>query len=487
MKRIISLATILILAAVFTACNNNRGQTEYSPFIPFTENLVLVYEVERVQGAEGRPALNDVYLVFNSHVRDNRLQRFIQMGNGSTITEVVEMVDGRPVNIIGGGNTFAHHADILDDSRQMFYVILPETIEVGARWRAHPMIDSDEMMKEITGIDVRITTPYGTFDTIEVRVTGQSDREYHLPPVRYIYYAQGIGMVMQRDYAGILASLEWWELEDYAQSIHVTTLMDVKSDGLAGNTFTFHANAEGYVPSVPVHLRTNNDLLDVMNVMLRDAAYATLGVELAADVSILSYFANRNTENLHLDFSAGFLREMRTISDPHAEELILLAIVDIFAFFFNAEGVTITVDGQPYSGPFISFRSMEFWPREGSLIHLPEPPPYTPEEAEFAMAIIDSLRQPLADAIEYVTSQPWESVMEIWPVLEPVFSLSFVEFFFAMEEIPHGIERWLWSDADPLVPIQVDEGIFQAGSDDKVVLFRLEENGWRIDFILLHE
>ena len=471
MKKLFAISTMLLLAIILTACNNSR-QVVYSPYMPFTDNLLLVYTIEG-------PSLYDTFLIFNSYVNENRAQRFTQLGGGTTIVDVVEMIDGRAVIIFNDSDVFAPHADITDVSQQMFYVVLPGVIETGIRWRANPLVEGDTAMKEITGIDVIVTTPAGTFSAIEITLTGHSDREYIVEPVRRMYFAEDIGMVKQRDYTGIPIEHAGQDLDSIQQGVHVTELVEVIHDGLIGETFTFHADAQNSVPSVPVHITTNNALLDVLNTVLRDSAYATFGLDLPSDVRIVSYFANANNRNLHLDFSAGFLREMERTATQEAEEHLLLAIVDIFGIFFNAQGVAITVEEQPFAGRYTALRSMEFLPVGGSFAHLPTPPLYTPEELVAVRDIVREIQPILASAVAQISTYAHSSEGFVYddegvPFLRALNGFSMQEMLDLMYAVftPHFIyntlEPIMWSPYFPYF-VEIDGAVhFRADVDNPI-------------------
>ncbi|MDR2167220.1 MAG: GerMN domain-containing protein [Clostridiales bacterium] len=496
---------LILLIFILAACNRLQG-AEYSPFFPFMENLVLVYEMEG-------PGFTTDFTTFNSFVRENRMQRLLIMHGGGSMVEVIEMIDGRVVYIIGRSEAdgISPYIDITDENFEMFYVIFPDNLELGTRWRSHPLNEGSRAVKEITGVDVRISTPAGTFNTIEITSTGQDDGDFHVEPVTRAFFAEGIGMVKQIHYGGIPAHIE--DLENFEQGITTTMLTEISHDGLRGYVPAFHVDAEGNVPQIPIVFTTNNDLTALYSDLLARAALAVFRHELADDFALNSYFLNPNNQNLHLDFSAGFLREMQAVRSAEAEERILAAIVDIFATLFNARGVTITVDGQPYEGPFIAIRSMEFWSAGASTPHLPR---YAPADIAAAMAILRDLHGPYVDIMSALDPAIWDyfqfpadsrlqNMQDIFDEFNAVFGPQFIAGFlepmlfhpdfpaFSEEDgqivanldnffIENFSAWWQWSPEDAEIS-EITPNEFVAEIGDITLVFVLTEDGWRIEWV----
>lgn len=477
MRKIITTLALLLLATMAAACGNNASQPE-SSFVPFTENLVLVY------GIEG-PEVTEAFVTFNAFVGDNRLQRFIQLANGNNLVEVIEIIDGRPVVVIGGSGTFSPYSSLIGESSSMFYVILPENIAEGERWRAHPSNETDTTIKEITAVDVIVTTPAGTFTAIEIKTTGHSSNQYLVEPVRFMYFAPGVGLVKQRDYAGIPISVDMADLGRTEQVANVTTLLEIRHTGLEGSTPTFHLDANGEVPTIPIALTTNADLLDVINQMLVDAVYATFGHTLADDARILSYFANPNTENLHIDFSSGIIREMQAFADYDSERIAILALGDMLMFFFDAWAATFTVEGEPFAGQFVTLRSMEFIPRGGSSAYLPQEELFDQETVTQAATILRNLHPNLEAVIGLINDTGFENLHEFENVLHTVFSAWMVEDIF-MQTVD--VNRILWDANEPLEVVSFEhDSIWVNVGDSHGVIVILADNEWRIDYVIIHE
>lgn len=372
---IIAVAALLLigLIAVFLAARGSEAAAENASLLPFTENVVMYYEIE-LGGRDEEMS----YKSFNAYVRNNHLQRLIMLDDGSFIVEVLRFSDeGRLASI----NTFSDTSqwvspftDVIDMSPQMYVAILPANIALGERWVADPLNSNSasQTVREITGIDVSVTTPAGTFNTIEVTTTSPADESFRIPPTVRTYFAPGIGVVMDITFGGISTNMANWEerLANREETINTKRLVDIKYEGLTldvpvfylDETDSFGGGADGSIfPTVQVNFTTNNDLNKVYGEAMSRVAQTLFGRELGADV-LQGAFINPNSQNLILDFSSALLNLMQNVASHEAEERIINAIVDTFGAIYNAQGVTITIDDVPYKGPFVAFRSMEFRP-----------------------------------------------------------------------------------------------------------------------------
>ncbi|MCL2855362.1 MAG: GerMN domain-containing protein [Defluviitaleaceae bacterium] len=467
MKKTLKFLILLIFVLILAACGNqNNDGSGYSEFLPFRENLVLVYEVEVAgQGA------GFTYTTFNSFIRNNRMQRLLMVDDGTILIEIMEMVEGKLVGILSADNAggrLSPHLDMTDQTGNMFNVVLPENTELGTRWSSNPN-NPDAMIREITSVGVSVSTPAGTFETIEVTTWLAAG----IPSVRS-YFAQGIGVVKEINYNTVGG----------VEANNTTRLLEIIEDGLLGNMPIAFPDADGNLPLALVQFTTNNDLLDIFNDLLVQATQLVFGRQLPQDALISHIFINQSTHNLHLDFYSGFLHVMQDVSDFETEEAILIAIVDTLGSLVNAAGVTITVEGAPYQGPFISFASMEFW-QVG----------ITGSRAADALTaqlfnIAEALHQPYVAtmALVYDNWRGGANAETLRPTLETVFTDFFADEFLQALFDPHYPKeltrshfQWHPSAFEAITPISND--VFQLMASPYFLQFVETEDGWRIDHI----
>ena len=478
MKKIYNILALVGIIFVLAACGS-QVQAEQASHFPFEENLVLFYEIDG-------PAFSDTFTIFNSYIHENRMQRIIKMDNlDSIMLEIMQATDGEVRHIVGLATSqnewlagmdeewVAPFVDFTESRSNTFRVIMPIEPVLGDIWETDPFANATEMRtSEITGVDITITVPAGTFNTIEI-VTTRPDAagEFLVPPRVIAFYAPGIGLVEQRDYPGIRTTAPDGLATEQVPTI--TRLMSYSRDGLVQSVLLFLPDEIGTLPQLDVNFTTNNDLLEVFNIMLRDAAEMLFGYSLPADARLNRAFINPNSRNLHLDFSAAFLQSIRgQVADAEAEGRVISAIVDTFALLYHAAGVTITVDEAPYNGPFISFSTMEFWPFGTSLANvvIPEDPIFE-EFRQVAAAIHPQFLEVVELDFADENNQT---------ILETVFT----EFF--IEEVRYGFrDVWNWTTQDAeIIPFSVDS--FQlTDALNTMVFFVEEEAGWRIDYMIV--
>ena len=362
---IFALAGVLVgaLLGYFAVRNGDTDPADEASLLPFTKNLVLHYEFELGGRDDGFS-----YKSFNAYVNGSKLQRLLVMDDGNFIVEVLEITDtGRMVNtnsFNGIGQWVSPFIDILGSSAQMYQTILPASIALRERWVADPLSSAEQTMREITGMDISITTPAGTFNTIEVTTTRPADETFLVPPTVRTYFAPGIGVVKEITCDGVSVSMASFEArrDNREDFMHTKRLVAIEREGLVLDVPVFYLDGSmGGFPVIQIHFTTNNDLNKLFGEAMGRVSQALFGRELGADI-LQGAFINPNSQNLHLDFSGEFLSVMQGVTSLEAEERIINAIVDTFGALYNAQGVTITVDNAPYNGVFVRFGSMEFRP-----------------------------------------------------------------------------------------------------------------------------
>lgn len=472
-KKTFRIVAILAFALViFAACGGSDRQVNH-PFLPFSANTVLVYvaELEATEQTFG-------YTIFNAFIRDNRMQRSMLMDNGDVVVEVLEYQSGSLVNILTADNIddqwFNSHGDITHLPATTNFVILPENPQLGDNWRGNPQ-NPESNLREVTSVGVNVTTPAGTFEAIEITTWNAEGL-----PILRTYFAEGIGIVKEMGLS----------FADGIEEVsHTTRLVEIAEDGLFGNINIAFPDDNGVMPAMMLQFTTNNYLVDVLSNALSQAANILFGRQLPVDTYVTRAFINPNTNNLHLDFSAGFLREMGEVSDYETERAILLAIVDTFGSLLNVPAVTITVEDQPYNGSFISFDSMEFW-QVGVVVAQIHQANVQRQEAE-ALVVVESLHQPFVQAMETLYIQWNEGADQegLRSNLETVFTPNFTEDFLMWYFDPEfglGFEaaHFPWHP-DNITEITVfSDELFLITSGNYILQFsRTDDEEWLIDFI----
>ena len=350
MKKI-RIGIFLLFSTMFlSACSS---EDTASSFISFDDNLLLIYNVDGPTPFTIR--------TFNSYAEGSRLQRMSTSNVGFTATEVLELRGRELLLVIGHG--FAHHNNITGNEQEVHAVILSEPIQIGHSWLESPfMPEGESHVREITGTGITVTTPAGTFETIEVTVTYPLEERYVEPRRRREYHAPGIGLVKQITYTGRATNMEGWDEPDFEEHTITKRLVEIRREGYAQTIDVFYA-VDDVFAQMEITYTTNNDLTRIYAPVARRVLELSLDHPAAGDgIDINFAIFNPETGGLNLDFSAAFTEAMGRVRDYEQERRILNAIATTFGVLYSAHHVRITVDGLPYSGPNIALGLTEFIP-----------------------------------------------------------------------------------------------------------------------------
>ena len=482
MKKLQNILLFFAVLFVLAACGDGNDVSQATHF-PFEENLMLLYEI---QAHTPTGEFTDTFRIFNAYLHDNRMQRLIKIdGFDSIMLEIIELAEGEVRHIVGLATSqeewltntdeewFSPFVDFTESRSNTFRVIMPTDLELGATWETDPFADvALARTSEITGLDITVTVPAGTFNTVEITTTRPNHAgEYLVPPRSRAFFAPGIGMVEERNYPGIRADNP--DGLNAVENVAITRLMSYSREGMVQSVLLFLPDEVGNLPQLDVNFTTNNELIDVFNDMLSRAAAQLFDYTLPADARLNRIFINPNSRNLHLDFSAAFLQSMRgQVTSEYEENRVLAAIVDTFALLYHASGVTITIDEAPYNGAFVSFNPMEFWAFGRSMenVEFPEDP------------IFEEFRQ-VAAAIhpQFMEILNYELNSDTRAQFEGVFSDFFIEDFLA--GTIDRIRYWNTEYAE-VTPFGADSFMLMDEYNRVTIFFTNEPDiGWRIDFM----
>jgi len=371
MKKLLrNMGFLAAFIAVLAACGNNDEPENIGfEFLSFEPNLLLHYYIDM-----GNRSIE--YTIFNAYVEGNSLQRLLTMDDGTQLIEIISIVDGSLINLVSLNSLqswFSPYINMIGIAPNTGLVILPENPEMGMRWVANPHAAGDQIIREITGMDVEVITPAGIFSAVEVTTFFPNDGSFISPPFTRTFFEPGIGIVKDIRHEGITFN------DPYTEDIITAMLMKVERDGFVANINVFypHDTSETGFYGVDVHFTTNNDLLAVFNDALHRAAYHIFGRQLPEAAALRSIFLNQNNFNLVVDITRDLANAIAAnAQDEEAERRILTAIVETLGQIYNAVGVTISVEGEAYSG-LVEIRLMEFWEVGAIWETLPQ---YEPEQ-----------------------------------------------------------------------------------------------------------
>jgi len=349
MKKILAAIYLLILGVLLSACSS----CEAADFISFDDNLLLTFDVDGDNPFR--------FTIFNAYTTENRLQRRVSVGDGTQIwAELLEIQNGDLV-LIDHISPFYENVDVTGRPPIFHDAILIGPIEIGTSWVRNPFDPPHTHdQREITGVDISITTPAGTFNTIEVTTFSPHNPDYFIQPRTKDFFARDMGVVKSVVHGGITLDQMASGIEQ--ETIITVRLIDIQRTQLVERAMVFHFEDDEWLFSdVEVFYSTNNDLNQIFEGILRLTLEKAFGHTSQAAINFA--ILNHDTRGLNLDLNAAFLNEMAHAANETHERNTISAIATAFGIVFNADAVRITIDGQPYSGPHITLGAAEFIPR----------------------------------------------------------------------------------------------------------------------------
>lgn len=330
---------ILIIVVLVVGCKPTLGSEEIGvdntvteeltipDYFPFMENRVFDYEGTGSEFAEQK-----LYFEF---IEDNKAQLKI-MNPATNVVKVLEYKEGALREIYSEGE-FYHIENMLDLKKEQSDILLKEPLEVGNSWTT-----IDGLKRSITGLDVDMETPMGSFEALEVTTEFEEGR------TQKEYYVKDIGMV-----ANI------YNDDDYVVK---TLLKSIKSG-------PFIVDLEAYYPLYSdiktvyykdsIDFYTNENVEKLLEDILKNPPSDDL-ISVIPDTAVInSVKLDRSSWTLRVDFSEGLLTDLNMGSSMETE--ILKSIVNTLGRLYDVEKVYISIEGQPYESGHYAIRDYEYF------------------------------------------------------------------------------------------------------------------------------
>lgn len=290
---------------------------DLAAYFPDTNNQHYIYVGEGNEYAS--------YDEYTDYAKDNRKQ--IRKNNGGTEeVKVIELKKNRIKTRLSRGEAYSREnwLDQEPGEEEGTEVLLKAPLKEGTTW-----LVMGERRRTITGINVSIDTPMGTYETLEVTTEGNEDKVVE-------YYAPNIGLVKT-----VFTSDEY----------NVTsTLSKIETDVPLVQTVRFYyPNADGETLSYvdkELAFKTNDATKKKIETAYKDLPNDSVGSVLSENATISSLYLNTDGR-VYVDFSEELISEMNAGSAY--ETLILQSIVNTIGGYYYMNEVYLTVDGQPYS------------------------------------------------------------------------------------------------------------------------------------------
>lgn len=348
MKRILlCLLSILFAVGVLAGCGDGAA-AKISDYISFAPDTVYRYE-----GAGDDRATQVIY---NDYVHEaaGLYQRRISAGE-KLVGECIRIADGAMVNYFGADNFYFFY-DMTGIETNGETLVLKEPLTKGATWerskREIPLdtgkTETVSVVAEITGENVDVTVPYGTFKALELTVTTQKTQETIKE-----YYVKGIGLVKTEHHARIVHSNNQdgsYVRDEYVDISSSLAAIEQNMDYTENGYFFYPDTTANEVvyENRDVRHRTNEDPAAMLEQELKNypmlADRSLIGPDTKVNAVALEYHQSK----VKADFSAAL--ETAFTKDPAAEELLIQALVNTVGYYFNVSQVCITVDGAGYQG-----------------------------------------------------------------------------------------------------------------------------------------
>lgn len=290
---------------------------DLAAYFPDTNNQHYIYAGEGNEYAS--------YDEYTDYAKDNRKQ--IRKNNGGTEeVKVIELEKEHIKTRLSRGEAYPREnwLDQEPGEEEGTEILLKAPLKEGTTW---PVMG--ERTRTITGINVSIDTPMGTYETVEVTTEGSEDKVVD-------YYAPDIGLVKT-----VFTS------DDYNVT---STLSKIETDVPLVQTVRFYyPNADGETLSYvdkELAFKTNDVTKKKIETAYKELPNDAVGSVLSDNTTILSLYLNTDGR-VYVDFSKELISEMNAGSAY--ETLILQSIVNTIGGYYYMNEVYLTVDGQPYS------------------------------------------------------------------------------------------------------------------------------------------
>ncbi|SEK46190.1 Sporulation and spore germination [Carnobacterium iners] len=302
-------------------------ENQLADYFPETANKEYVYIGEGNEYAS--------YDVFTDYEANNSKQTRTNNG-GTEVVKVLDLEENQVVVRIDREETYTRENWLktkISNKNEEMEILIKSPIKVGTSWEV-----VGERTRSITAINVSMTTPIGTFNTIEVTTGGTGDKEI-------TYYAPNIGLVKS------VFSLNGYNVTSTLSEINETPLMQTirfyypESDG---KTMSF--------VDKEVAFKTNNVTRKRIEAAYKEVPNNQVGNVLSKNTKILSLYLNKDG-HVYIDFSKELTSEMN--AGTAFETLIMQSLVNTIGGYYHTNDVYLTVEGKPYSTGHIQMEKGE--------------------------------------------------------------------------------------------------------------------------------
>jgi len=304
--------------------NNQNLNYTINDFYPFNNNIKLTFEGTGIEYAS--------FIQYVDFVKENKIQ--IRKNNGGTETvSVLENKDGE-LKIVFSKSECYFRENFLTKPQNQSLVLLKEPLVKGTSWTL-----PDGSKRQITNVDVDISTPAGTFKCIEV-TTEHSDSTV-------------------TDYYGLNKGLVKTVFK--SKDMEVTSVISKfeENSPLTQNIRLFYPNIEDnkiYYIDKTVSFNSNDITKLFFEKEFKVSPSDSVGKLIGSNVKINSLYIN-DDGMVYVDFSSNFVKEMNAGSGY--ETMLLQSIANTLGNYYSVDKVYITIEDAPYSSGHIEMKKGE--------------------------------------------------------------------------------------------------------------------------------
>lgn len=340
MKRLSILMLILLLITTTSCTIFQKPAPAPSPtpqptpktytikdYYPFKENIRMKY-----QGVGNEYAEKDVYVDF---IKGDRIQLRV-INPGTTLGQVLEVKNGE-LRLITSREEFYYRDDLTAIQNPNPEILLKEPLQVGTTWTT-----KDGNKRYISNTNVKITTPSGEYNALEVTTEGKDFKTYD-------YYVINLGHV-KTVFEGGGGKIET-NLEKIENNATVNQAIKVFYPDFNNNRLVYKNYA--------VSLKTNDEIKNIFENYFKNPPNKNLSRVMSPNSKINSLYLDYKEQKVRIDLSKEFITEMNAGSA--LESMILNSLVNTLGSYYNINKVYISIDGKPYSSGHFAIKENEYF------------------------------------------------------------------------------------------------------------------------------
>lgn len=342
MKKLLIIISLLLSLVLLSGCAKkddvkpSEGDKSTPPetkavlhtikdYYGYKENSKYVYEGQGNEYAS--------YTVIIDYKSGNRVQ--LRSNNGGTeMVKVLENQDGELRILLSRVESY-YRENLTQATNGNLEILLKEPLLVGTSWTL-----SDSRKRSISKLEVELTTPLGSYKTLEVTTEGKEGKTLD-------YYAPDIGLVKS-----IFSS----------NGVEVSsTLTRIETNVPLTHTVRFYfpnTNVDKlYFVNKQLSFNTNDITKIIFENAFKDLPKGNVVKVLGPNVKIKSLYLNKDNR-VYIDFTKEFLSEMNAGSSY--ESLILQSITNTIGTYYGVDKVYLTIEDKPYVSGHIEMKKGEF-------------------------------------------------------------------------------------------------------------------------------